>query len=138
MEPSAVSHGPFANGRVVPVRPRSSPDGIIVADRVLLSKHESFLMRPRIDPVSPLTVLRTVFSSFLPSSHSPGCARSSERLWTHRIAGSDPGRGFNNSADAMTEISFLRRTIRLLPNDPDYRLKLAEALLRVGEVDAAH
>ncbi|MEQ1845182.1 MAG: tetratricopeptide repeat protein, partial [Nitrospira sp.] len=37
----------------------------------------------------------------------------------------------------MTEIASLRRTVRLLPNDPDYRLQLAGALLRVGDLDAA-
>jgi Tfp pilus assembly protein PilF len=37
----------------------------------------------------------------------------------------------------VTEIASLRRTIRLLPDDSDYRLQLAGALLRVGDLDAA-
>ncbi|NJN36462.1 MAG: tetratricopeptide repeat protein [Nitrospiraceae bacterium] len=37
----------------------------------------------------------------------------------------------------VTELGRLRRAIRLLPNVPEYRLKLADALLRMGDLDAA-
>lgn len=39
--------------------------------------------------------------------------------------------------DEVTELDRLRRAIRLLPDVPEYRLKLADTLLRLGELDAA-
>lgn len=43
----------------------------------------------------------------------------------------------NARADPVTGLAELRRAVRLLPNDPDYRLKLADTLLRLGDLDAA-
>jgi tetratricopeptide (TPR) repeat protein len=43
----------------------------------------------------------------------------------------------NERADAVTTLNELRRAVRFLSNDPDYRLKLADALLHVGDLDAA-
>ena len=90
-------------------------------------------MRPR-SILLVLTVTATVCSSSLAHSHSPSEHNPSEST---EASGSIPGLGFNEPADAMTEIASLRRTVRLLPNDPDYRLQLAGALLRVGDLDAA-
>ncbi|MBK9307505.1 MAG: tetratricopeptide repeat protein [Nitrospira sp.] len=42
-----------------------------------------------------------------------------------------------NRPNALTELEALRRSIRLLPNVPEYRLQLADALLRLGELDSA-
>jgi TPR repeat protein len=39
--------------------------------------------------------------------------------------------------DVAAELDQLRRAIRLLPDVPEYRLKLADTLLRLGELDAA-
>lgn len=39
--------------------------------------------------------------------------------------------------DAVTELGALRRAIRLLPDVPEYRLQLADALMRLGELDSA-
>ena len=90
-------------------------------------------MRPR-SILLVLTVAATVCSSSLASAHSPSEHNPSE---SSEASGSISGLGFNEPADAMTEIASLRRTVRLLPNDPDYRLQLAGALLRVGDLDAA-
>ncbi len=43
----------------------------------------------------------------------------------------------NERADVVTTLNELRRAVRFLSNDPDYRLKLADALLHVGDLDAA-
>jgi tetratricopeptide (TPR) repeat protein len=45
--------------------------------------------------------------------------------------------GFNARTDTVTELGILRQAVRLLPNVPEYRLNLADALLRVGDLDAA-
>jgi TPR repeat protein len=90
-------------------------------------------MRPR-SILLVLTVTATVCSSSLARSHSPSEHSPSE---SSEASGSIPGLGFNKPTDAMTEIASLRRTVRLLPDDPDYRLQLAGALLRVGDLDAA-
>lgn len=45
--------------------------------------------------------------------------------------------GFNPRADTVTKLGILRQAVRLLPNVPEYRLNLADALLRVGDLDAA-
>ena len=39
--------------------------------------------------------------------------------------------------DVVTKLEALRRSIRLLPNVPEYRLQLADALLHLGELDSA-
>jgi tetratricopeptide (TPR) repeat protein len=90
-------------------------------------------MRPR-SILLILTVIATVCSSSLACSHSPSEHSPSE---SSEASGSIPGLGFNEPTDAVTEIASLRRTVRLLPNAPDYRLQLAGALLRVGDLDAA-
>ncbi len=84
-----------------------------------------------------LTVAATVYASPLIRSHSSGERSLSDDGDSPQASESTPGLGFNEPTDAVTEIASLRRTIRLLPNDPDYRLKLAGALSRVGDPDAA-
>ena len=81
-----------------------------------------------------LTLAATVSSSSLARSHSPSEYSLSD---SSEASGSTPWIGFNEPTEAVTEIASLRRAIRLLPNDPEYRLKLAGALLRVGDLDAA-
>ncbi len=90
-------------------------------------------MRPR-SILLVLTVTATVCSLSLACSHSPSEHSPSE---SSAASGSIPRLGFNEPADTVTEIAALRRTVRLLPNAPDNRLQLAEALLRVGDLDAA-
>ena len=87
--------------------------------------------------VCPLTVCVLAFSSCPALAHSPEAHNPSIDDGSPESSGPVPELGFNNPADAMTEIASLRRTVRLLPNDPDYRLKLAGALSRVGDLDAA-
>ena len=84
-----------------------------------------------------LTVAATVYSSSLSHSHSASKHNFSDDGDSLHTSESPPGLGFNEPTDTVTEIASLRRTIRLLPNDPDYRLKLAGALSRVGDLDAA-
>ncbi|MBH0202503.1 MAG: hypothetical protein HP496_09490, partial [Nitrospira sp.] len=84
-----------------------------------------------------LTIAAAVGSSSLAHAHSPNEHRLSADDNSAEVSGVASAREFNTPADAVAEIASLRRTIRLLPNDPDYRLKLAEALLRVGDLDAA-
>lgn len=84
-----------------------------------------------------LTVTATLCSSSPARSHSPSEHGLSADGDSSEAPGSAPGLGFNEPADTVTEIASLRRAIRLVPNDPDYRLKLAGALLRVGDLDAA-
>lgn len=81
-----------------------------------------------------LTLAATVCSSSLARAHSPSEDSLSD---SSEASGSTRWLGFNEPTEAVTEIASLRRAIRLLPNDPDYRLKLAGALLRVGDMDAA-
>jgi tetratricopeptide (TPR) repeat protein len=100
------------------------------------SKHESLLMRPG-SLLLTVTVAATVCFSAGACSHSPSEHSLSEDGDSPQTSGSTPGLGFNEPFDAVTEIASLRRTVRLLPNDPDYRLKLAGALFRVGDLDAA-
>ena len=84
-----------------------------------------------------LTIAATVSTSSLANAHSPSEHSLSSEGNSSEVSGPASGLGFNKPADAVTEIASLRRMIRLLPNDPDYRLKLAGALLRVGDLDAA-
>ena len=93
-------------------------------------------MRPELI-VLPLTLFVLVFSSCPARSHSPGEHNPSVDDDVPIASGASPGLGFNERADAVTMLGELRRAVRLLPDDPDYRLKLADALLRVGDVDAA-
>ena len=85
----------------------------------------------------PLTAIALVLSSNPASSHAPEVHNPPVDNGSPGSSGSVPELGFNKPADTVTEIASLRRTVRLLPNDPDYRLKLAGALLRVGDLDAA-
>ena len=84
-----------------------------------------------------LTVAATISSSPLAYSHSPNERNLSDDGDSRRASEAALGLGFNEPADAVTEIASLRRTVRLLPNEPGYRLKLAGALSRVGDLDAA-
>ncbi len=93
-------------------------------------------MRPELI-VCPLIVCVLAFSSCPALAHSPEAHNPSIDDVSPGSSGPVPELGFNNPADAMREIASLRRTVRLLPNDPDYRLKLAGALSRVGDLDAA-
>lgn len=83
------------------------------------------------------TIAMTMCASSLAHSHSP----SEHGLLTNgnspEVPESTLGVGFSEPADAVTQITSLRRTVRLLPNEPDYRLQLAGALFRVGDLDAA-
>ncbi|HEU5409273.1 MAG TPA: tetratricopeptide repeat protein [Nitrospira sp.] len=100
------------------------------------SRRESLLMHPR-SILLALTVAATVYASTLAQSHSSDENSLSDDGDSPQVSESTSGLGFNEPTDAVTEIASLRRTIRLLPNDPDYRLKLAGALSRVGDPDAA-
>ena len=93
-------------------------------------------MRPELI-LFPLTVLVLVFSSYPALAHSPGTHNPSVDEYAPIVSGASSGLGFNERADAVTVLGELRRAVRLLPDDPDYRLKLAEALLRIGDLDAA-
>ncbi|HEY5932109.1 MAG TPA: tetratricopeptide repeat protein [Nitrospira sp.] len=93
-------------------------------------------MRPELI-VLPLTVCVLVFSSCPARSHSLEEHNPSVDEDSSIALGGSPGLGFNERADAVTMLGELRRAVRLLPDDPDYRLKLAEALLHVGDLDAA-
>lgn len=84
-----------------------------------------------------LTAAATVCSSSFTYAHSLSEHDLSVGGVSSEASESTPGHGFDEPADTMTEIASLRRSVRLLPNEPDYRLKLAEALLRVGDLDAA-
>ena len=84
-----------------------------------------------------LIVAATVYSSSFACSHSLSKYNFSGDGDSPQASESTPGLGFNEPTDAVTEIASLRRTVRLLPNDPDYRLKLAGALSRLGDLDAA-
>ncbi len=135
MKPSTASHTPFAwPGE--PVRPILPADGIMKGYRNSLWRRESVLMRPG-SILLALTVAATICSSSLARSHSPSEHGLSADDNSSEVSGVASGLGFNKPADAVTEIASLRRTIRLLPNDADYRLQLAGALFRVGDLDAA-
>lgn len=84
-----------------------------------------------------LSIVVTVCPFPYAQSHSPNEHSATAGGGPPEASETTSGQGFNDPADAVTEIASLRRTVRLLPNDPDYRLKLAEALLRVGDLDAA-
>ena len=85
----------------------------------------------------PLTVAALLFSPSLTHSHSTGEHNPSLHGDT-----SDPPQAASESEaierpDAVTELEALRRSTRLLPDVPEYRLQLADALLRLGELDSA-
>lgn len=84
-----------------------------------------------------ITVAVTISASSFAHAHSSNEYSLSAEHGSSEASRSTPGLGFNEPADAVSEITSLRRTVRLLPNDPDYRLKLAGALLRIGDLDAA-
>lgn len=75
----------------------------------------------------PLTVLTLIFSS------SPAQAHSTEE---HDSRGNTVSR-FNEQTDPVSLVETLRPAVRLLPEVPEYRLKLADALVRLGDLDAA-
>ncbi len=83
-----------------------------------------------------LTVAATVLASSLARAHSLN-GHSFSADGDSQASESTPWLGFNEPTDAVTEIASLRRTVRLLPTEPDYRLKLAGALSRIGDLDAA-
>ena len=103
---------------------------------MLSVERESLPMRPR-SILLALTIAATVYASSAARSHSLDERNLSDDGNSPQASEATPGFGFNEPTDAVTEVASLRRTIRLLPNDPDYRLKLAGALSRVGDVDAA-
>lgn len=84
-----------------------------------------------------LTVAATVCSSSLTYAHPPneygltvGGVFSEAPEWT-------PEHNIHQPTDAVAEIASFRRSVLLIPTDPDYRLRLAQALFRVGDLDAA-
>jgi tetratricopeptide (TPR) repeat protein len=84
-----------------------------------------------------LTVSALLFSSSSTHAHSTG--EHAPLLHADTSESFEPSSelGFNERADTVTELRILRQAVRLLPNVPEYRLKLADALLRVGDLDAA-
>ncbi|MDH5348400.1 MAG: tetratricopeptide repeat protein [Nitrospira sp.] len=98
--------------------------------------HESVPMRPGLN-VFLLTVSALLFSWSPTHAHSTG--EHASLLHGDPSESFEPSSefGFNERADTVTELGILRRAVRLLPNVPEYRLKLADALLRVGDLDAA-
>ena len=93
-------------------------------------------MRPRLILLA-LTTAALIFVSSPTFPHSSGGHGPSVDGDSPESSGSVSGLGFNERADVVTMLEGLRRAVRLLPNDPEYRLKLAGALLRVGDLDAA-
>ncbi len=98
--------------------------------------NESCSMRPR-SILLPLTVAALVCSPLPAFSHSSGEHTPSADGDAAESSGPVPGLGFNERPDAVTALDTLRRAVRHLPDVPEYRLKLAEALLRLGDLDAA-
>lgn len=84
-----------------------------------------------------LTIVGLVSSSSPIHAHSPGEHGSSIDGDSPEASGSALGLDLNKPADLITTLEGLRRAVRLIPDDPEYRLKLAEALLRIGDLDAA-
>jgi TPR repeat protein len=93
-------------------------------------------MHPRLI-LLPLTTATLIFLSSPTLPHSPGEHSPSVDGDSPESSGSVSELGFNERADLATTLGKLRRTVRLLPNDPDYRLKLADVLFRIGDLDAA-
>jgi tetratricopeptide (TPR) repeat protein len=85
----------------------------------------------------PLTVATLLFPPCLTHAHSIG--EHSDSL--HGDISESPQTatelGATEHPDVVTELDQLRRAIRLLPGVPEYRLKLADTLLHLGELDAA-
>jgi len=84
-----------------------------------------------------LTVSALLLSS--PATHAHSTGEHAPVLHGDTSESFDPSSEFefNERADTVTELGILRQAVRLLPNVPEYRLKLADALLRVGDLDAA-
>ncbi len=85
----------------------------------------------------PFTVAALFFSPSLSPAHSTG-----EHDPPLHEDTSDPNQTTSeleapDRPDAVTELGALRRAIRLLPNVPEYRLQLADTLMRLGELEAA-
>ena len=93
-------------------------------------------MHPR-SRLLALAIAALVSSSSPAHAHSSGEHGPSVEGGSSEPSGSAPGLEFNKPADLVTTLQALRRAVRLIPEDPDYRLKLAEALLRLGDLDAA-
>lgn len=84
-----------------------------------------------------LTVTALAFFPSIAHAHSAGEHDLSPHGSTSesaQIASESAARG---KPDAVTDLDALRQAIRLLPDVPEYRLQLADALLRLGELDAA-
>ncbi len=84
-----------------------------------------------------LTIAVLANSSSLAQAHSPGEHGPSSDSDSPEASGPALGLDFNKPADMVTTIEGLRRAVRLIPDDPEYRLQLADALLRLGDLDAA-
>ncbi|MBX3301227.1 MAG: tetratricopeptide repeat protein [Nitrospira sp.] len=85
----------------------------------------------------PITVAALLFSPSLTHAHSVGEHSPSLRGDTSESPQAASESGATERPDAVTELEALRRAIRLLPDVPEYRLQLADTLLRLGELDAA-
>lgn len=85
----------------------------------------------------PLTVAALVFFPSTAHAHSVGEHSPSLHGDTSESPHAASELGAPERPDAVTELETLRRAIRLIPDVPEYRLQLADALLRLGEVDAA-
>lgn len=85
----------------------------------------------------PFTVAALLFSPSLSHAHSTGEHASSSHENTSESSQATAESEAPERSDAVTELVALRRAIRLLPDVPEYRLQLADALLRLGELDSA-
>lgn len=83
------------------------------------------------------TVAALFFSPSLTHAHSTGEHNTSLHGDTSEPPQATSELGATERPDAVTELEALRRAIRLLPDVPEYRLQLADALLRLGELDSA-
>lgn len=84
-----------------------------------------------------LTVSGLLFCPYPTHAHSMGEHEPSlhgNTFGSHQASSDSETRERPN---AVTDLDALRRAIRLLPDVPEYRLQLADALLRLGELDSA-
>lgn len=85
----------------------------------------------------PLTVTLLLFSPALTHAHS----LEEHAASSHGDSSEPPQVSSELQAtgrpDAVTKLEALRRSIRLLPNVPEYHLQLADGLLHLGELDSA-
>jgi len=84
-----------------------------------------------------LTVTALAFFPSIAHAHSAGEHDLSPHGITSESSQIPSESDARGKPDAVTDLDALRRAIRLLPDVPEYHLQLADALLRLGELDAA-